>query len=263
MSFQPPPPPGSPLPPPTPPAPGRGPAGSGEPERRAFFTRSAKGAARGALQAAEFLPPVARVFRMLGVEPEKAPPKASGRTGTGASGGLSPNGGPAGGTPASAAAGAVRRWPVLTLPPGAVANFYTTCTRCNDCVAACPHWSIRKAGLEFGPALEGFPLLLPSETACHLCTDLPCIAACEPHALMPLPIAAIRLGAVAVIDYATCSVPQGKACDVCIKACPVAAQAIFADSRGVPQVIATGCTGCGLCVAPCPTGAVRMEAARG
>lgn len=177
-----------------------------------------------------------------------------------------PTGSPPPGGSAGAAAPApprtLRRWPVLSLPPGAVPNFYSTCTRCNDCVAACPAWAIRKAGVEMGPQLEGFPLLIPGETACTLCPDTPCITACQPHALLPLPISEIRLSAVAVIDHGACSVPQGQACDVCIKACPVGAQAIFsigADSRSAPQINPTGCTGCGLCVAPCPTGAVRME----
>lgn len=234
--FFPPPPanPSSPLPP----------AGEPPPERRQFFNHSAKGIAEGALNVAGFVPPVARVLRLLGVDPAELQRGAQGA-----------------GQPTGYGAVAPRRWPVMTLPPGAVPNFYNVCTRCNDCVKACPHWAIRKAGPELGPALDGVPLIYPGDAPCKLCADLPCVAACEPQALLPLPIAAIRLGAVAVIDYPHCYVPQGRACDECVKSCPVGAQALVTDPAGYPRVLAHGCTGCGLCVQECPASCIKMAAA--
>ena len=70
-------------------------------------------------------------------------------------------------------------------PPGALPEpeFLAACTRCDDCVAACPHMAIRKAGGEFGEALRGTPIILPRLAACRLCRHWKCIDACLPQAL--------------------------------------------------------------------------------
>jgi ferredoxin len=89
------------------------------------------------LNVAGFVPPVARVLRLLGVDPAELQPGARQASGSAA--------GSAAGVGNYAGAAPARRWPVMTLPPGAVPNFYNLCTRCNDCVKACPHWAIRPA----------------------------------------------------------------------------------------------------------------------
>ena len=268
-------PPGVPPPPPPPsppnqPGAGAGAGGAGEPvpERRQFFAGGAKEVAKHALTAAEMFTPMSRFFRTVGVdistpgEQHRNPLGAllAGALRTGAARGDG-DGGVA--WPGAGQAGGTRKaWPVITLPPGAVPDFYSVCTRCNECVKACPHWAIRYAGPDMGPRLDGFPIITPGDSPCKLCSDLPCIGACEPGALKALPIKDIRLGALAVIDYTACSVPQGKACDVCHKTCPVGDQAIRVDAQGLPQVIDAGCTGCGVCVQECPTGCIRMVAGR-
>ena len=143
----------------------------------------------------------------------------------------------------------------MTPPPGAVPDFAALCTKCDDCVAACPAWAIRKA--EDHEPQAGYPLLEPNTTACALCDDpLPCIEVCEPGALLPIPRESVRLG-LALLDLALCVVPSGETCSFCVDHCPVAEQAIRMSEDG-PVISEEGCTGCGLCVPVCPTDALEI-----
>ncbi|MEQ1919048.1 MAG: 4Fe-4S dicluster domain-containing protein [Elusimicrobiota bacterium] len=150
-------------------------------------------------------------------------------------------------------------------PPGAVAeaDFLNLCTRCDDCVKACPEWVVRKTGPEFGKRLEGYPMLLPATNPCVFCTGLPCITACKTGALVPpAPGAFVRIG-LAVVDNARCYMGQGQPCDYCVKECPVKPKAISVTARGLSAgVNADLCTGCGECAQICPANAISIEALR-
>src|SRR5256885_3395681 len=67
-------------------------------------------------------------------------------------------------------------------PPGAVVEelFLDRCTRCGDCLPACPYGSIKK------DVATGYPVIFANESPCYLCEDFPCIAACETEALLPV-----------------------------------------------------------------------------
>lgn len=144
-------------------------------------------------------------------------------------------------------------------PPGALPEeqFLSTCTRCDECVKACPHYAIRKMPFEEGPDVQGTPIILPRLTACRLCEDLPCIAACEPKALLPLKRTEVKMG-LARIDESKCYAYQGQPCDYCVTKCPLREEAIFFDEEKRPHVKADGCTGCGVCVEFCPVDAVDI-----
>ncbi|MAE77173.1 MAG: hypothetical protein CMJ85_09920 [Planctomycetes bacterium] len=142
-------------------------------------------------------------------------------------------------------------------PPGAVAGreFLTLCTKCNDCVTACPAWAIRVAG--DNEAEPGYPMLEPSLAACAVCEDpVPCIAACETGALVSTPRESIRLG-LAVLDVDRCVVPRGEECDFCVSYCPVPEQAIRMSEAG-PLIVDWGCVGCGMCAVMCPEEALSI-----
>ena len=144
-------------------------------------------------------------------------------------------------------------------PPGAVPQeaFLTLCTQCNDCVAACPAWAIRKATER--EENTGYPLLEPELTACALCDDpLPCIAACETGALVPTPRMSVRLGLARLVP-GRCVIPKGQDCDLCLVSCPIPEEAIRITEDG-PIIIAAGCTGCGLCAVMCPEEALSIGA---
>ena len=141
-------------------------------------------------------------------------------------------------------------------PPGAVAEplFLERCTKCGDCVDACPY-----EVLQSHPQ-QGFPVLFPNERPCSLCEDFPCMAACETQALEPVEgRTEVTLG-TAEISISRCTAEQG--CHACVASCPVGAiQMDFACLRVV--VAETECVGCGLCALTCRTvsdhGAIRIR----
>ena len=131
-------------------------------------------------------------------------------------------------------------------PPGAVEEsmFLDRCTRCGDCLPACPYGSIKA-----DPA-TGYPVLFANESPCFLCDDFPCIAACATEALLPVADRTeVRMG-VAVVNRADCTADQG--CRFCIAKCPVEALSIdFEDPY--PVVDKEKCVGCGICEQVCST----------
>jgi ferredoxin-type protein NapG len=131
-------------------------------------------------------------------------------------------------------------------PPGAVAEteFLERCTKCGDCLKVCPYHSITTH------PVDGFPILLPDVTPCRLCEDLPCIAACETEALIPVADRSeIRMG-VAVVSVATCTAEQG--CHACVSQCPTQALTMDFDSLRL-TVLDERCVGCGICEQVCKT----------
>lgn len=159
---------------------------------------------------------------------------------------------PATRTPAAAIG---RRYPLpIHRPPGAVdeVSFLSGCTRCNDCISACPVGAIVIAPDRFREA-AGTPMIDPHASACIMCEDAPCIAACKPGVLRP---DQPRKMGVAWIQTMACLAHTGSFCTVCSERCPVP-NAISLQA-GKPTIHAEACTGCGVCagVCPAPTNAV-------
>lgn len=149
--------------------------------------------------------------------------------------------------PASAPARAI---PVLR-PPGAVAEsrFLRDCTRCGDCITACPYQAIHLGEARLRQA-AGTPVIDPAQQPCWQCVDAPCITACQPGVLRRdadggLP--AMGTARVAVLD---CLAHQGTTCTTCVERCPVPG-AITLDG-GRPIIEGDTCTGCGVCQHVCP-----------
>jgi ferredoxin-type protein NapG len=140
-------------------------------------------------------------------------------------------------------------------PPGVAseAAFLALCTRCGDCVTACPVQAIRTAPPSAGLA-AGTPMIEPSVTACVVCQDMPCARACPTGALTVPPDgwASVRLG-VLELDADRCITFHGSSCGVCARACPVGEAALALDAAGRPVLKPEGCVGCGVCVTSCVT----------
>lgn len=129
-------------------------------------------------------------------------------------------------------------------PPGAVEEelFLSRCTKCGDCLPACPYESIKN------DLATGYPVIFANESPCHLCDDFPCISACETEALLPVgDRTEVRMG-MAVVSRADCTADQG--CRFCLAKCPVGALSVdFLDSY--PVVDQEKCVGCGICEQVC------------
>ena len=140
--------------------------------------------------------------------------------------------------------------PVLR-PPGALAEsgFLDACTRCGECVKACPAAAIQID--ETGYNGMGAPYVDPEVMPCVVCDELACMKVCPTPALGYLPKWLIHMG-TAVWDPDTCVRQYDSSCTTCIDQCPIGADAIELRDGNV-HVKEHGCTGCGACQYYCPT----------
>jgi ferredoxin-type protein NapG len=140
-------------------------------------------------------------------------------------------------------------------PPGAASEveFLATCTRCGDCIDACPVHAILKAPAQAGLA-AGTPWIDPATQACVVCEEMPCARACETGALVAPADgwASIHMGDLS-LDPTRCITFQGVSCGVCARVCPVGERALAMDHGGHPVIRVEGCVGCGVCVTACVT----------
>lgn len=139
-------------------------------------------------------------------------------------------------------------------PPWAVAAeiFPATCTRCGDCLSACP-----SKVLLVGDG--GYPEISFALGECTFCGE--CVAACAPRALQrqagqPPWGLKLHIGE-------GCLARRQVDCRVCAEVCPVIGVIRFRAQIGgapLPEVNPDECTGCGACVAPCPVTAITLAA---
>jgi len=138
-------------------------------------------------------------------------------------------------------------------PPWSLADdavFQARCTRCNDCVAACPRGLI-------GPGGGGYPEMRFANGGCDLCGL--CLRACASGALAPDAAAPIRWR---VDVLAGCLASRQVECRICADVCAAPGALRFAIAPGgiaQLQTDAASCTGCGDCVSACPVGAIAMK----
>lgn len=155
-------------------------------------------------------------------------------------------------------------------PPGALEEeqFQAACIKCGQCVEACPYDSL-KLNMPASGALAGTPHFEPRQTACQLCTDIPCAEACPSGALDidtlkledgKLDVNQSRMG-LAVIHEESCIAYWGIRCDACYRSCPLIDRAITLKyelnkvtgkhGKLLPIVHSDVCTGCGICEQVC------------
>ena len=137
-------------------------------------------------------------------------------------------------------------------PPWALpeAAFIDTCTRCNDCLTACPEAIIISGD-------GGFPTIDFKRGECTFCTE--CVTACQPHALLRSDEQAAWSLQASIAP--SCLPHKGVECRAC---------GDFCDSRAIrftprlggsplPAIDLELCTGCGACIAPCPVSAITIS----
>jgi len=139
-------------------------------------------------------------------------------------------------------------------PPFALAEleFLLACSRCNQCIEACPHEVIFPLAPRLGAEVVGTPALDLLNKACHLCDDWPCVKACEPEALL-MPVADSPKTwpslARAVINTDSCLPYLGPECGACRDICPVPEAMHWENEK--PLINELACTGCAMCRVSC------------
>jgi len=156
-------------------------------------------------------------------------------------------------------------------PPFAIneLEFLLACTRCNDCVDACPHNVIFNLSARVGASAAGTPALDLLNKGCHLCEDWPCVIACTVNALHieqlissdedseqnsesmnPSQVTPPKLS-FASLNKEICLPYSGPECGACIDSCPLEGALTIHDNK--PAIIEENCNGCGLCREVCIT----------
>jgi ferredoxin-type protein NapF len=138
-------------------------------------------------------------------------------------------------------------------PPWALPEneFVDRCTRCNDCLKACPQ-------VILVPGDGGYPTVEFSRGECTFCAD--CVTACQPRALLRRSEDAAPWPYKARVSDA-CLPKKGVECRVCGDFCDVRAIRFQPRLGGnpLPDIDIETCTGCGACVAPCPATAISIR----
>ena len=164
-----------------------------------------------------------------------------------------------------------KRW---IRPPFAVneLDFLLACSRCGDCVPACPHNVVFTLPARLGSSVVGTPALDLVNKGCHLCEEWPCVQACNDGALLlpaidnqnerlnpqdpsaglaedyrpqPIKLAVLSIGEQACLPF------QGPECGACEASCPV--DGALTWNRAKPEINPQLCLGCGLCREACIT----------
>ena len=137
-------------------------------------------------------------------------------------------------------------------PPWALPEdaFIDRCTRCNDCLKACP-----QKILVVGDG--GYPTVDFSHAECTFCGD--CVTACRPRALVRLDDAAPWQRKAVIND--ACLARRSVECRICGDFCDARAIRFLLRLGGspLPEIDSALCTGCGACVAPCPSRAIAIR----
>lgn len=145
--------------------------------------------------------------------------------------------------------------PTSFRPPWALAeaSFLAVCTRCDACIAACPTGLLQRGDGGY-PVPDFHPGHAPA--GCTFCGR--CAEACQPRALLRRPDAAPWPYRVSIGE--DCLPRQGVVCRTCGERCEAGAFRFPPRLGGVslPVLATEQCTGCGACLADCPTHALRL-----
>lgn len=142
--------------------------------------------------------------------------------------------------------------PALRPPWSEEAGLADQCTRCGDCIDACP-----EGVLTIGEG--GFPAFDPraGRGACTFCRA--CAEVCPVELFRPSDERPWNLRAR--IETESCLAAAGIHCETCRDSCPE--QAVRFSSRiggpPLPEVRSAVCNGCGACVATCPVEAISLH----
>ncbi|MGS3185863.1 ferredoxin-type protein NapF [Aeromonas taiwanensis] len=132
-------------------------------------------------------------------------------------------------------------------------EFITDCTRCGDCLTACPEQILVKGD-------GGFPTVDFLRGECTFCAE--CVDACQAPVFRPTTQTPWEY--VAHIE-AGCLASAQVFCQRCQDSCEQQAIRVSPQLGRVPtpSIQTESCNGCGACVADCPVGSIRIGLAHG
>lgn len=151
-----------------------------------------------------------------------------------------------------------RRWLKGGLAPARPSNclpwsvdwlsFTADCTRCGDCLRACPEQIIVQGD-------GGYPVLLFSQGECSFCGA--CADSCPQALFVDRELAPWQQ--LATFGDA-CLAMQGVYCRSCQDVCEANAIKFTPRPGGIsrPELVGDLCSGCGACVAPCPVQTIEI-----
>jgi MauM/NapG family ferredoxin protein len=147
----------------------------------------------------------------------------------------------------------------LIRPPGALpeSEFLQRCTRCGECLRACPTNTLQPDWYRAGPEGLWAPHLNLRHAACDQNCNI-CGQVCPTRSIRPLSLPErvyARVGVAVILRDRCLPWAQDQRCLVCEEQCPYGAVVLQQDSLhryGLPVVKADKCNGCGICEDKCP-----------
>lgn len=130
--------------------------------------------------------------------------------------------------------------------------FVAACTRCGECINACPERILYKGE-------GGFPEIDFNLGACSFCKE--CLTSCQADALHAVNNDIDSAWDLVVVVNPDCLSIQGITCRSCADHCEKKAIRFQLQLSGIaaPIISQQECTGCGACVLPCPVDALIIK----
>jgi ferredoxin-type protein NapF len=130
--------------------------------------------------------------------------------------------------------------------------FEEKCLQCNDCIDACPQNIIFRAD-------DGYPYLAFSLNGCDFCAE--CLEICGTGALQGLRSDIDQAWQHRMQITDRCLSLGGIVCRTCGDHCEESAIkfSLLTQGRSLPEINPKTCTGCGQCIAICPTDAISIH----
>jgi len=136
------------------------------------------------------------------------------------------------------------------MPPWALNedDFEVHCTSCGDCIRHCPESILIIAG-------GGYPRVDFSQGECSFCQS--CVDICQSGALVETAVP----WELELIINKSCLAKKGVVCSVCAEQCDARALRFKATLGSVaqPSINIIECTGCGACIASCPSDSISLS----